>query len=154
MHKNTGFTLIEVLITMVVLAVGLLGLAGLQITSLKNNQSAYHRSQANQLAYDIIDRMRANNFTDSASGDQSTVTYITGTATAHSDCLTLAGCSPTEMAENDLFQWQDALNKILPNGQGSISMAGGLYTITILWDDNRNGSIDANDPNFSVGFQL
>ena len=60
MNKNAGFTLIEVLIAMLVLAVGLLGLAGLQATSLRNNQSAYNRSQATQLAYDIADRMRAN----------------------------------------------------------------------------------------------
>ena len=60
MKTNTGFTLIEVLIAMLVLAVGLLGLAGLQATSLKNNQSAYNRSQATQLAYDMADRMRAN----------------------------------------------------------------------------------------------
>ena len=60
MNKNTGFTLIEVLIAMIILAVGLLGLAGLQATSLRNNQSAYNRSVATQLAYDIADRMRAN----------------------------------------------------------------------------------------------
>ena len=60
MKKNTGFTLIEVLIAMIVLAVGLLGLAGLQATSLRNNQSAYNRIKATQLAYDIADRMRAN----------------------------------------------------------------------------------------------
>ena len=60
MNKNTGFTLIEVLIAMIVLAVGLLGLAGLQATSLRNNQSAYNRIKATQLAYDIADRMRAN----------------------------------------------------------------------------------------------
>ncbi len=64
MKTNTGFTLIEVLIAMLVLAVGLLGLAGLQATSLRNNQSAYNRSQATQLAYDLADRMRAN-FTES-----------------------------------------------------------------------------------------
>ncbi|MCX7101946.1 MAG: type IV pilus modification protein PilV, partial [Methylobacter sp.] len=60
MKQTAGFTLIEVLIAMLVLAVGLLGLAGLQATSLKSNQSAYNRSQATQLAYDLADRMRAN----------------------------------------------------------------------------------------------
>src|SRR5664280_455779 len=60
MNKNSGFTLLEVLIAMLVLAVGLLGLAGLQATSLRNNQSAYNRSQATQLAYDLADRMRNN----------------------------------------------------------------------------------------------
>ena len=74
MNKNAGFTLIEVLIAMLVLAVSLLGLAGLQATSLRNNQSAYNRSQATQLAYDLADRMRAN-----AAGIS---TYTTNMATA------------------------------------------------------------------------
>jgi type IV pilus assembly protein PilV len=56
--KNTGFTLIEVLIAMLVLAGGLLGLAGLQAASLSNGQSAYNRSQATQLAYQLADNMR------------------------------------------------------------------------------------------------
>ena len=73
-NKNAGFTLIEVLIAMLVLAVGLLGLAGLQATSLRNNQSAYNRSQATQLAYDLADRMRAN-FTEANKLANST--YIT-----------------------------------------------------------------------------
>ena len=58
--SQRGFTLIEVLIAIVVLAIGLLGLAGLQASSLKNNTSAYTRSQAQLLAYDMLDRLRAN----------------------------------------------------------------------------------------------
>jgi len=60
MFKTTGFTLIEVLVAVVVLAGGLLGLAALQVTSLSSNQTAYNRSQATQLAYDIADRMRTH----------------------------------------------------------------------------------------------
>ena len=60
MKTNSGFTLIEVLIAMLVLAVGLLGLAGMQATGIRNNLSAYNRSLATQLAYDMADRMRSN----------------------------------------------------------------------------------------------
>ena len=55
-----GFTLIEVLVALVVLAVGLLGLAALQVMSLKYNQTAYNRNQATVIANDLADRMRAN----------------------------------------------------------------------------------------------
>src|SRR5690606_3260878 len=55
-----GFSLIEVLVALLVLSVGLLGLAMLQIEGLKHNTDAYYRTQATVLAYDIIDRMRAN----------------------------------------------------------------------------------------------
>ena len=58
--RQRGFTLLEVLIAVMLLAVGLLGLAGLQAVSLRNNHSAYLRSQATMLTYDIIDSMRTN----------------------------------------------------------------------------------------------
>jgi len=146
MNKNTGFTLIEVLIAMLVLAVGLLGLAGLQATSLKNNQSAYNRSQATQLAYDLADRMRAN-----VAGK---TTYTTGTATATAACLTTAGCTKEAMAENDLKEWNDAISATLPSGAGTITVTTGIYTITINWDDNRDGTVNTSDPNFQTSFQL
>ena len=58
--KQSGFTLLEVLVAMLVLAIGLLGLAGLMTSSMRDNLSASHRTQATWLAYDILDRMRAN----------------------------------------------------------------------------------------------
>ena len=58
--RQRGFTLLEVLIAVMLLAVGLLGLAGLQAVSLRNNHSAYLRSQATMLTYEIIDGMRTN----------------------------------------------------------------------------------------------
>ena len=117
MNKNTGFTLIEVLIAMLVLAVGLLGLAGLQATSLKNNQSAYNRSQATQLAYDIADRMRSNpsvggNFYLTAfSCDFSCCNLCNPTDTPCTACATTANsCTPAEISrEKNLY-----LNGTLP----------------------------------------
>ncbi|MCS6948044.1 MAG: type IV pilus modification protein PilV, partial [Steroidobacteraceae bacterium] len=58
--KARGFTLIEALIAVLVLSIGLLGIAGLQLASLQTNSVAYQRSQATMLAYDLLDRMRAN----------------------------------------------------------------------------------------------
>ena len=153
MNKNAGFTLIEILIAMLVLAVGLLGLAGLQAISLKNNQSAYNRSQAIQLAYDLADRMRANS-------TEITTTYsnlLPSAATAKSNCLTTVGCSRPDMAENDLFEWNNAVTTVLPGGVVTIVPVQAppivTVTITITWDDNRDGNIDGNDPNFQTSFQ-
>ncbi len=145
MNKNTGFTLIEVLIAMLVLAVGLLGLAGLQATSLKNNQSAYSRSQATQLAYDIIDRMRAN-----VAGIS---TYSTNVATVNANCLNTTGCIPSDMAKNDLSEWTNAVSSTLPSGTGTIATAAGIYTITITWDDDHDDNAD-NNPIFQTSFKL
>ena len=157
MNKNTGFTLIEVLIAMLVLAVGLLGLAGLQAASLKNNQSAYNRSQAIQLAYDLADRMRAN-----VTGAATYTAILPSAATAKANCLTITGCSVADMAENDLFEWNNTLSTVLPSSTGTITVATDastnppttIFTITITWDDNRDGNIDSDDPNFQTSFQL
>jgi len=158
MNKYAGFTLIEVLVAMLVLAFGLLGLAGLQATSLGNNQSAYNRSQATQLAYDLADRMRANR---SVAGNYLT-TFMSPTAatcttndTPCTACASVANsCTPVQMAEKDLFEWNLALTNTLPGGTGTIEITGAVYTININWDDNRDGTTDANDPNFQTSFQL
>lgn len=151
MKKNTGFTLIEVLIAMLVLAIGLLGLAGLQASSLRNNQSAYHRSQVTQLAYDIADRMRANSVDAEKFAGSKYIMVQPVIATAKANCTAVAGvCSTADMAENDLKEWNDAVTSTLPSGQGTIAQGSSIYSITISWDDNRDG----NNLSFQMSFQL
>ena len=157
MNKNAGFTLIEVLIAMLVLAVGLLGLAGLQAASLKNNQSTYNRSQAIQLTYDLADRMRAN-----VAGAATYTAILPSAATEKANCLTTIGCTLADMAENDLYEWNNTMNSLLPSSTGTITVItdasttppSTIFTVTITWDDNRDGNIDSNDPNFQTSFQL
>jgi len=160
MNKNTGFTLIEVLIAMLVLAFGLLGLAGLQATSLKNNQSAYNRSQATQLAYDMADRIRSNL---AEANKLSTSTYVTinpNAAAAQADCKTVSTtCTPADLAQNDLAQWyQDLIT--LPSVTTTptttridVDVATRIYTITIIWDDDHDGD-NTNNPTFQTKFKL
>ena len=162
MKTNAGFTLIEVLIAMVVLAVGLLGLAALQTTSLKNNQSAYFRSQATQLAYDITDRMRTNKLGVAAGN------YNLGSAGAR-DCA-LNTCTTAQMAAYDIAEWNAALAAQLPSGEGVVCLdntpdappgiskaghacdnSGKAYVVKIWWDDNRSGSLSQR---FAMSFQL
>ncbi|SJM90508.1 Type IV pilus modification protein PilV [Crenothrix polyspora] len=174
MNNNTGFTLIEVLIAMMILAVGLLGLAALQATSLRNNQSAFYYSQATQLAYDIADRMRAN--------VASAATYtVAGNANPHDNCLAIEGCTPAEMAEHDLYEWYKAIQSTFPESVDTVSKievntVGGIdtYTVTISWNDNRDDDVDGhpgilqgdekgdsdgdgdsdNDPYFQMDFRI
>jgi len=153
-NKQSGFTLLEVLITLVILAIGLLGLAGLQAVGMNQNLSAYHRGQATQAAYSIMDRIRANQAT---SANYLSSFMLPSAATVQAGC-TAGGCSAAQMATNDLFEWNEALNNSLPNiavpvDLGNITINGTILTITINWDDNRDGNINANDPNFQVSFQ-
>lgn len=151
MNKDSGFTLIEVLIAMLVLALGLLGLAGLQATALANNVSAYNRSQATELAYDLADKMRAN-----IAGLSTYTTVSPTSASAQSDCVTVSTtCTAANMAENDLYEWNIAVTTTLPRGAGTVSISSSVYTITINWDDNRDGSVSTtSDPNFQTTFRL
>ena len=150
--QQNGFGLIEVLITVVILAIGLLGLAGLQATGLNFNHSAYNRSQATILAYDIIDRMRAN--------PAAINSYITpGGPVETVNCIAVAGCTPVQMAQHDLWEWNTSITATLAPGgvaasaAGTIALIGTIFTVSITWDENRDGLVDTNDPNFLVSFQ-
>jgi type IV pilus assembly protein PilV len=118
--SQRGTTLIETLVALVVLSVGLLGIAALQMTSLRNNRGAHLRSQAQVLAYDIADRMRANR--NAAQADA----YLTALA---------AGPTGTGLVLTDLQAWKDTLATALPGGQGEIVRVGQMFRITIQWTD-------------------
>lgn len=142
-----GFTLIEVLVAILVLSIGLLGLAMLQVESLKHNTDAYYRTQATMLAYEIIDRMRANS--DAAlNGD-----YVSATAPATPETCgdTTGGCgSKTALAQYDLSVWYQKLSQAVPAASGApstITIAGTQITVTINWNERgitktRNWTID------------
>lgn len=156
MKINNGFTLIEVLITLVILAIGLLGLAATQTTGLKNNLSAYQRSQATQLAYNMADRMRVN-VKDAANATgtyatSATTSTLTNANTVQANCKTTTGCSVALMAKNDIYEWNAKVSSILPDGEGIITFADPVYTISISWDDDRNSNTAAL--NFQMSFQL
>jgi type IV pilus assembly protein PilV len=152
-RRQSGFSLFEVLITMVVSAVGLMSLAALQAAGVRSNQSAYQGSQAAVLAYDIADKMRAN----TVSINNYLTSYMTlAQATAagvQTDCKTTTGCTSAELAQNDLLEWHAALNDSLPSPTGIITLDGSIYTVTVNWDDNRDGVVDADDTPFQVSFQ-
>jgi len=114
-----GFTLLEVLIAIVVVAFGLLGLAGLQVFALKNNQSASLRVAAANLTTDIIDRMKAN-YIGVINNDYNrplTSSYTSVEAT----CAT-TGCAPAALARNDLREWQQRVAASLPGGIGIVCL--------------------------------
>lgn len=165
MKKKSGFLLIEVLIAMLVLSLGLLGLAGLQARGLRNNVSAYNRGQATQLAYDMAGRIRANvvEAKVSASSNPATSAYETATAKAQGGCNSAPGCTAAQLVQNDLYEWNQAiLASGLPLGIGQIEFDAklpfviktgvaplpdrkikvGIITITISWDDDRDNVIE------------
>lgn len=136
-QSQRGFTLVEILVTVVLISVGLLGVAALQLTTLRGNQESYVRSQANLLAADILDRMRANSTNFRSTGNPYQVA-LNGTG----DAATRAG--------QDLLDWQQAINRTLPGG--NTDAAGRIdrtfdaatrryvVTVTIQWRERAEGS--------------
>jgi type IV pilus assembly protein PilV len=164
LHSRTtqhGFTLLEVLIAVVILSVGLLGLAALQATSLKSNHASLTRSQIAILSYDMVDRMRANR-PAMLLGD-----YNLPASTQNTDCTTTTGCTPADMADHDYFEWSTLIARALPGGQGVVCRddtgndgtsatnhlcdGGTEFVVKLWWDENGNGLSD--DPPFVMSFQ-
>ncbi len=138
MRKQNGFTMLEVLITIVIISLGLLGIAGIIANSLKNNQSSHARSQASWLANDMIDRMRANR-TSAETSPSPYILSLTATPTGTTIPLT------------DLVTWRNELANALPSGTGSVAVNATtrIVTITVQWDDSRaSGGI--NNQQFKV----
>lgn len=149
-RAQRGFNLIEVLIALVVLAVGLLGLAALQNFGLRTGHQSYERTQATILADEIIDRMRANLQGTLAGNYQ---LPLTATPPGASNCMT-SSCSAAALAQYDMNQWictitgaaacttQNPVRPLLAGGKGAIVQNGAtgpggsaLYTVTVQWEE-------------------
>lgn len=133
-HAQQGFSLLEVLVTLVLVSLAILGLAGLQSAALKNGHSALLRAQAAQYAYDMADRMRVNR--------------AAAVAGAYNRLLGDDAPTGTALADSDRSGWLRLLGS-LPEGTGAIQVtAGGQATITVRWDETAlgNAATDAACP--------
>jgi len=147
--RGAGFTIVEVLVSLVILSIGLLGIAKLVLYSAHSNDSAYLRSQATQLAYEILDNMRANP-TAAAAGNYNTPLTAAATNPGFS-CLNANCPSSSNLALYDIYVWKSRLaagatNGALPSGKGSVTVTGTspiMATIVVQWDDAAAQSIFA-----------
>ncbi len=156
-----GFTLIEVLVAVVVFSFGLLGIAGMMTISVRNNHNGYLRSQANFLAENMVDRMRANPV--ALWGGAYNMTAAPGT----DQCDLGSPCNYAALAAFDGQQWANSLDQLLPSGVGTINCLAngvpptpnplpapsiwqpvpvfdGVCTVTVTWNEsNRADEVDA-----------
>lgn len=130
-----GFTLIEVLIALVVLAIGMLGIASLLLNGLQSSRIAVLRTQAVVLAADMGDRIRANR----TAGAAYALTEGTELASPGKACNAPGQCSATDVAALDLYAWQQSVLRALPGAQTAIAVVpvgalnSNVYTISIRW---------------------
>lgn len=145
-YREVGFSLIEVLIALLVLSIGLLGLAALQTIGLKFTHESYQRTQAVLQAYDIIDRIRANS-TAKTAGAYSNVA-LGNIPTVTTSCTVGTACTPAEMATYDINRWNTANAKLLKQGRGAICLGtlngdlssctagGSIFRVGLSWVEN------------------
>ena len=147
--RSSGFSLIEVLISLVILSVGLLGIAAMVSVSMKSKGSSYLRTQALAQSSAIIDRMRANRATAITGGYncndiRGTVTCPSGALTQQTCNGTANTCTPAQIAAMDMYEWTQDLQNLLGNGLAknvSYNIATttvAQYTqvqVSISWDD-------------------
>lgn len=160
-QDSAGFTLVEILITVVVLSIGLLGLAGLQISGLRANMSSEARSKATLLANDIIERMRANPLgvqnpvaaadnqyagidTDSLTCGTDPSPFCSNTSSADAE-----NCTAAEMAAFDAWVWGCGLPVASGVQRGGVQnfLLNGAATVTC--NDNDTSDADACSPGSS-----
>ena len=126
-----GFSLVEVLIALVIMSVGMLGIAGLYVQSLQAGRTSMLRHNAVTLAGDVADRIRANPLAG--------VTYQDSDGEDR-DCVDgTEDCDATEMAEHDVFLWKAQAGDTLPGGDVTITFDDGPfpneYTINVNWTE-------------------
>ncbi len=158
MKRQQGFSLIEVLLAVVVLAIGLLAGSRMQMLGLNYTQGGMIRSHATLAANDILDRIRLNreHAIDNSAYDNFDTS---GTIPAGTSCIT-TGCTPAQIAQTDLREWAGYFAKgdeagtstPLQNATGTITRAGPTFTVVIEWSELIAGN--AEDRQISVSARL
>lgn len=143
LRRQRGDTMIEVLVTIIIIAVGVLGTAALQVTTLKNLSSSHSASIAAIVTADFGERMRANP-TAALANDY---VHAAAPGTAAADCAANA-CTMTQLAAYDIDTWWADLTTVLPAGTGEVTRNAGTNTfvLTVRWDEDRSGNTGTNCP--------
>ncbi|NIV18335.1 MAG: type IV pilus modification protein PilV [Woeseiaceae bacterium] len=130
-NRQKGFSLVEVLIALIIMSVGMLGIASLFVNSMQAGRTSMFRHHAVTLAGDVADRIRAN--------PRAGVAYVAKPG-ADNNCVDGGvDCTEAQMAMNDIFLWQQQAANTLPGGDVTIlfdnAVSPPIYTITVSWNE-------------------
>ncbi len=131
-NRQRGVSLVESMIALLVISIGLLGIAALQVTSMKQNNSALHHSQAVWIGYNISERIRAN------FGQFATYAGI-DTDKGYSQNCNTGPCNNIQMVASDAADWTTSMQS-LPGGRGTITGDAITLRVNVMWDDEGTGA--------------
>lgn len=134
-YRQQGVSLVESMIALLVISIGLLGIAALQVTSISQNSSALHHSQAVMAAYNMSDRIRANDISAAAFASYAGIDTNTGYS---QNCTGIANvCTSAQMVTADAADWEVMVEN-LPSGRGQIIVNpadANELLVAVMWDD-------------------
>ena len=135
--RQSGLGMIEILVTVLVIAIGILGVASTQVVSLQMNTQSQSRSQAVLLAEDILDRIRAN------PGNPAAYALAAGSAQGANNgaCDTSFVPANASVTANDIAAWENSLACLLPAAERTIAVNGNTVTVTIDWDQDDQSPV-------------
>ena len=146
--KNSGFSLIEILITLVIMSVGMMGLAGLKMVAIKGTNESHFRHEASLLMMDLADRMRANE-AGVDNGDYQLNSALDLSTEPSQDCSS-AQCTATELATYDKYQIALRMSQTIPgsellitcpsNACNTVADVKVVHTIKIKWKERKDKS--------------
>lgn len=152
-RPHRGFTLIEVLVALLIVTIGTMGIIGVQLRSFEANRGALYRTQAINIAAELLDQMRANRDALSAYLIHVSAMQLSDIPAAPDCATSVMGCTPTQSAALDLRQWSqhfanlagiDDYRPTLPDAAASVTRNGEEYTVTVIWRerdwDNNNAA--------------
>ena len=163
-HRERGATLFEVLISVLIMSIGMLGIAGLQAFSMSSSHTASYRSQAIVMVRDIADRMRANRIAvrAAAPNNYGSVPPVRNNCRAAYSAVIVAvpvACPPTDLAADDVWDWQDRVTRLLPQGEGEVCIdstpndgalgahacdnIGTVFAVKLFWVEKASGTAAA-----------
>lgn len=157
-RRQAGVGLIEVLVALLVLSVGLLGMAGLLLKGMRQANEAQLRTQVSVLAYDMLDRIRANRTTAEA-GNNYLITLTEDPATPGTDCeAATANCSGSAVAAFDVHRWRQKVALALPAGRGQVQSDGAgaskTFIITLRYNEYDEASDELGSREFTLRSRL
>lgn len=148
MNKSKGMSLIEVLVALLVFAVGIVGFAALQLKSVRQIEETYSRSQAMSIAHDFIERARVN-FSEESKEYYETASSWSGLLNDPGSCVVTGerpentdACTSRKMAEADVYEVRTSVATLLLNGRMSFAECESVYCVTVAWGETSLADCD------------